>query len=240
MPTFRSLIGHLLHPRRALTLWRDRRAHPWTRSDAVRRRAYGSYAEYVAHQKQKLDANPSEWLLAHEQEYPEILAKRLQGLEVVRPGLTVLCLAARLGGEVRAFIRLGCFAVGVDLNPGSSNKYVLTGDFHDLQFAAGSVDLLFCNALDHAFDIPKMMAECRRVLKPDGQLVLEIVNGETEGYAAGHFEAIIWDKIDDVVSVVCQSGFTVVRRQEIERPWEGEIMTLSPLPLSEPVEHREH
>ena len=137
-------------------------------------------------------------------------------------------LAARLGGEVRAFIGLGCFAVGLDLNPGSANKYVLTGDFHDLQFGAGTVDLLFCNALDHAFDIPKMMAECRRVLKPDGHLILEIVNGETQGYEAGHFEAIIWDKVDDVVSVVCQSGFTVVRRQEIEHPWQGEIISLSP------------
>jgi len=233
LPTLRSLIGHVLNPRRALTILRDRRAHPWTSTDAVRRRQYGSYAEYVAHQKQKLDANPSEWLLAHEQEYPEVLAKRLQGLGVVKPGMTVLCLAARLGGEVRAFIGLGCFAVGLDLNPGNSNKYVLTGDFHDLQFGAGTVDLLFCNALDHAYDIPKMMAECRRVLKPDGHLILEIVNGETQGYEAGHFEAIIWDKVDDVVSVVCQSGFTVVRRQEIEHPWQGEIMSLSPSPRSE-------
>lgn len=227
MPTFSSLIRHALNPRRALKTWRDRRAHPWNDADGVRRRQYGSYEEYVAHQKQKLDANPSEWLLAHEREYPELLAKRLVSLDAVKPGMTVVCLAARLGGEVRAFIKLGCFAVGIDLNPGSANRYVLTGDFHDLQFGSGTVDLLFCNALDHAFDIPKMMAECRRVLKPGGHLVLEIVSGENEGYEAGHFEAMIWDKIDDVVSVVCQSGFSVVRRVPIEAPWKGEILSLA-------------
>lgn len=228
MPTLRSLLKHMANPRRALTTLRERRAHPWADADGVRRRQYTSYSEYVTHQKQKLDSNPSEWLLAHEREYPELLATRLTQLDVITPGMTVLCLAARLGGEVRAFIKLGCFAVGIDLNPGVGNRYVLNGDFHDLQFSSGTVDLMFCNALDHAFDVPKMMAECRRVLKPEGRLVLEIVSGEKEGYEAGHFEAMIWDRVEDVVSVVCESGFTVVRRLPIEQPWSGQIICLAP------------
>ena len=48
---------------------------------------------------------------------------------------TVLCLAARIGTEVKAFLDLGCFAIGIDLNPGTDNRYVVHGDFHDLQFA---------------------------------------------------------------------------------------------------------
>lgn len=203
-----------------------RRAHRWTGDGSVRRRRYATYADYVDHQKQKLESRPSEWLIEHERTYPEVLSRRLADLGVVRPGMTVLCLAARLGGEVRAFLNLGCFAVGIDLNPGTGNKYVLAGDFHDLQFGTGTVDLLFCNALDHAFDIPRMMAECRRVIKPGGRLILEIVSGDAEGYSPGHYEATIWSTVDDAIAVVCGAGFTVVDRRAIEDPWRGEIIAL--------------
>ena len=37
--------------------------------------------------------------------------------------------------EVRAFLDHGAFAVGIDLNPGRDNRYVMVGDFHQLQFA---------------------------------------------------------------------------------------------------------
>ena len=46
----------------------------------------------------------------------------------------MLCLGARLGTEVRALHNLGYFAIGIDLNPGVDNPYVLMGDFHKLVF----------------------------------------------------------------------------------------------------------
>ena len=40
-------------------------------------------------------------------------------------GATVLCVGARLGGEVRAFKSLGALAIGIDLNPGTLNMDVV-------------------------------------------------------------------------------------------------------------------
>src|SRR5581483_2782763 len=108
---------------------------------------------------------------------------------------------ARLGTEVKAFLDLGCFAVGVDLNPGSGNRYVLHGDFHDLPFPQESVDLVFTNSLDHAFSVDRMIAEMRRVLKPGGLLVLELSCGSSGGKSAGHYESFWWDCVDDVVAL---------------------------------------
>lgn len=42
-------------------------------------------------------------------------------------GTTVLCLGARLGGEVRAFKSHGATALGIDLNPGEGNMDVVAG-----------------------------------------------------------------------------------------------------------------
>ena len=56
-------------------------------------------------------------------------------------GCSVLCLGARLGGEVRAFTAMGALSIGIDLNPGPNNAYVLPGDFHHLQFAQSVFDV---------------------------------------------------------------------------------------------------
>ena len=111
-----------------------------------------------------------------------------------------------------------------NLNPGGNNKYVVTGDFHDIQFADASVDVVFTNALDHAFDMQKLIAEIRRVLAPNGTLILEIVNGRREGYAPGYFEASIWERIDDVVGIFCAQRFRVVKRLAISYPWQGQMV----------------
>ena len=42
--------------------------------------------------------------------------QRVPGLRLA--GEPVLCLGARLGGEVRALTRLGALAIGIDFNPG--------------------------------------------------------------------------------------------------------------------------
>ena len=64
-----------------------------------------------------------------------------------RDNSSMLCLGARLGGEVRAFRRLGALALGVDLEPGLNNRHVLPGDVHALQFADGVFDYAFTNIL---------------------------------------------------------------------------------------------
>ena len=83
-------------------------------------------------------------------------------------GRTVLCLGARLGGEVRAFKALGALAVGVDVEPGDGNMDVLVGDFEHLAFADASFDFAYSNVLDHVHDLRTFGSEACRVLKPGG------------------------------------------------------------------------
>ena len=158
--------------------------------------------------------------------YRAALRERLSAQGFVTKGMTALCLAARLGTEVKSFIDLGCFAVGIDLNPGKENKYVVVGDFHDLQFADKSVDVVFSNSLDHAFDFTKLIKEIKRVLSPDGFLILELVKGESEGENPGDYEAQSWKTIDDVLKIFTNDGFVVKKRLDFTYPWNGEQVTL--------------
>ena len=67
----------------------------------------------------------------------------------VGPGKSILCVGARLGGEVRAFTRLGALAVGIDFMPGFRNAWSLWGDATRIQFADGVYDYVYCNIIDH-------------------------------------------------------------------------------------------
>src|SRR6185503_1785705 len=104
--------------------------------DALQKRTYESYDAYLEHQKAKLETHD---FGQYDDEFRRTLRERLAGLDLDWQGRTVLCLAARIGTEVKAFLDLGCFSVGIDLNPGEDNRYVVHGDFHNLQFAPGSV-----------------------------------------------------------------------------------------------------
>jgi ubiquinone/menaquinone biosynthesis C-methylase UbiE len=103
----------------------------------------------------------------------------------------------------------------------------VTGDFHCIQYAAGSIDLVFSNSLDHAFDMSRLIAEIQRVLTTDGLVVLEIVDGKREGYDPGYFEACIWESVDDLVDLFVDQGFRVIRRQPITYPWSGQMVCLA-------------
>ena len=63
----------------------------------------------------------------HDRRFYDELSARLKALPLDFRGRSVLCLAARQGSEVRAFIDSGAFAVGIDLNPGPRNRFVVVG-----------------------------------------------------------------------------------------------------------------
>ncbi len=159
----------------------------WTaKKDAFENRHYISYETYLEHQKAKLETHE---FANYDIEFRTALRERLAELDVAWPSRTVLCLAARIGTEVKAFLDLGCFAVSIDLNPGKENRYVVYGDFHDLQFAPGSVDVVYTNSLDHAFDINRIAQEILKVLKPAGLLIVEASKGRDESISPGFFES---------------------------------------------------
>lgn len=197
----------------------------WNARSAFQNRSYASYEAYLEHQKAKLETHD---FADYDTEFRKTLRERLAGLDVAWPGRTVLCLAARIGTEVKAFLDLGCFAIGIDLNPGKENRYVVQGDFHDLQFAPQSVDVVYTNSLDHAFDIDRIAKEVLKVLKPEGLFIVEAVQGRDQGVNPGFFESFFWKNIDELVRAFENAGFAVTRRTNITRPWPGEAICFKP------------
>jgi SAM-dependent methyltransferase len=190
-------------------------------ASGFRRRLYRSYEHYLEHQKTKLSQID---LSSYHEEFRKHLKHRMESLRIIKHGDSVLCLGARLGTECLAFKELGCFAVGIDLNPGDKNLHVLHGDFHDLQFPDRSVDHVFTNALDHVFDLGNVLREVRRVMRPEGCFIAEIVRGsrDAEGREPGAFESYWWDSVEAVVSAIERHGFVAEQRHRFSYPWQGD------------------
>ncbi len=200
-----------------------------TADDAFQKRGYDSYEAYLEHQKAKLETHD---FGEYDAKFRTALRERLSALDIEWQGRNVLCLAARIGTEVKAFLDLGAFAVGIDLNPGADNRYVVHGDFHDLQFSPGSIDVVYTNSMDHAFDIERIAKEVLRVLKPNGFFVMEAIQGRDQGASPGFFESFFWKNIDDLVGQFGNAGFSVAGRTPINYPWPGEQICLQRTPSS--------
>ena len=181
---------------------------------AIRSRQYGSYDEYLRHQRSKLALLD---LGDYDKQFRSDLRARLQDGDW--QGKSVLCLAARIGTEVRAFHDVGAFAVGIDLNPGKKNYWVLPGDFHNLAFPDDCVDGVYCNSLDHALDLGKVLAEVRRVLKPTGLLM---VDAQGAGLEKDNWTATAWANVDALIDAIEKCGFAIDRRRPIQVPQPGE------------------
>jgi len=164
-------------------------------------RSYQSYEEYVNHQGAKLDKIIHRLHETEDEDFADF-KHRFETCEALSEARSVLCLGARIGTEVRAMHALGCFAVGIDLNPGSDNAYVLPGDFHHIQFPDGSVDAIYTNVLDHVFDLEKLMSEIVRLLRPGGVFVADILPGYEEGFVPGEFESTHWKTVDSLTGEI--------------------------------------
>ena len=137
----------------------------------VKRRSYETYKDYLIHQANKL-GKVGQAIEASDREYEAIVRGRY-GESSWAAGHSILCLGARLGGEVRAFKSLGALAIGIDIEPGARNQHVLFGDFHQIAFPDSSFDYAFTNVIDHVFDLPLFSSEVGRVLKPGGVFLVE-------------------------------------------------------------------
>ncbi|PSF38248.1 hypothetical protein C7H19_07205 [Aphanothece hegewaldii CCALA 016] len=203
--------------------WKDSSWTQWEEEEnSFKIRQYENYEHYVRHQKSKLErfmVTNNAWIKNYDKVYYEVLKERLK--PHIQKRMSVLCLAARLGTEVRSFIDLGCFAVGIDLNPGQENKYVVVGDFHHLQYADESIDLVFTNSFDHALMPNKIISEVKRVLQPNGRFIIEIALGLQQGTDPGDYESFFWNQIEDIVELVEQHDFKVAYTETIKKPFNG-------------------
>jgi SAM-dependent methyltransferase len=163
----------------------------WEHSDEGARRKYASYDEYLDHQASKLDRIAHRLREKEDEDFAEF-RRRFATCAALEGARSVLCLGARLGTEVKALHDLGHFAIGIDLNPGDDNPYVLPGDFHRIVFPDASIDAIYTNALDHVFSLDKVIGEVRRLLRPGGVFVTDLELGSAEGFVPGEYEAVMW------------------------------------------------
>jgi SAM-dependent methyltransferase len=188
--------------------------------DGLGVRRYPTYDDYVAHQRSKLD-------LLDLSEYDVVFRQALAGRLANTgdwAGRTVLCLAARIGSEVRAFHDVGAFAVGIDLNPGAGSEYVLHGDFHHLVFPDASADVVYTNSLDHALDLKRLVHEVTRVLRPGGTFLVDAQSGSGVS-EFDEWAATVWQDTDDLIRLIEQHGLRLICRQPIAAPWHGDHLT---------------
>jgi len=182
----------------------------WNKEGELAQRQYANYDEYVEHQSAKLDQIVHRLRETEQEDYDDF-KDRFEQCQALQQARSVLCLGARLGTEVSAMHALGHFAIGIDLNPGKDNTFVLPGDFHHLVFPDGSVDAIYTNVMDHVFDLDRIMAEIKRLLAPGGIFVADLIQGYEEGFTPGEFEATHWRNTDEFMQKLCGlTGFEVI------------------------------
>jgi len=159
--------------------------------ESIYHRNYENYDGYVKHQKQKFDKILKEGnsfkncsLLG----FRYLYYRRFKYLDTyLSKSASIVCCGARQGTEVEVLRELGYKnAYGIDLNPGPNNKFVRIGDFMHLENADSSLDMIYCNALDHAFNLKDFFTEHARVIKLDGYVLYDIsLMGDQPYEAAG-------------------------------------------------------
>jgi len=192
--------------------WKDER------DAGIRYREYATYEEYVTHQKQKFDeilkikgGFSGRQLMSYRLKFYQ----RFRVLPEYLPrSAHILCAGARQGTEVEVLHDLGFKnAYGIDLNPGPENTFVRAGDFMNLDNADASLDMIYSNCIDHAFDLDALFKEHARVLKPDGYVLYDVALQE-----GGAFEAVEWES-DEAVFELMRRYFKTAIKVETEERW---------------------
>ena len=178
---------------------------------SVNYRKYQNYKKYLKHQAKKFDVGFSKkikkFMPEHFPNSVKSFEKRTNGFkEYVKQG-KVLCLGARTGAEVVAFRNLGFpDTIGIDINPGKNNKYVVKGDFHNMIFEDNSFDTVYSNCIDHAWDLRELSKEIYRVSNKKSILILEIdhllkkTKDERKKLLKkdSKYESIMWGDFNDI------------------------------------------
>lgn len=174
-------------------------------------RQYKNYDKYLKHQAKKFDIGFSKKIKKFIPKYfpnnVRSFEKRINGFkDYVRHG-KILCLGARTGAEVEAFRNLGFpYSIGIDINPGPNNEYVVKGDFHNMDFEDNSFDTIYSNCIDHAWNLRKLSKEIYRVSNKKARLILEIdhllkkTKNERKKLLKKNskYESIMWDDFRDI------------------------------------------
>ena len=185
----------------------------------ARQRHYDSYEHYAVEQASKLQQSGGE-AYADPAKHVELFRQRFLPLfeDGLPTGLSVLCLGARRGEEVRAFTSLGMKAIGIDLNPGKDNPDVQIGDFHDLRhWGPQSFEVVYTNSFDHVYDWERVVDQIHRVITPCGWVILDMMKGWEEGAPAHGRDCFHWSTVSEMARLIAvRQGWTLHRVYDLE------------------------
>tara|TARA_R100000027_G_scaffold67220_1_gene65108 strand:- start:5512 stop:6288 length:777 start_codon:yes stop_codon:yes gene_type:complete len=201
-------------------------------------RDYATYQEYLDHQKVKFDEMIEAGLGFDPKSVGDMRTRFFRRFRCLPYHLSsdaaIVCAGARQGTEVEVLQDMGFSNVyGTDLNPGPDNPWVRKGDFMKMEEATDSVDLVFCNAIDHVLDIDMFLAEQARVIRPGGYAMFEFM----ENTKGGAFEAVEWAS-DGALLRKLLEYFEDVAHAEKEAHWRW-FLVKGPLPRKEENQYRE-
>lgn len=92
------------------------------------------------------------------------------------------------------------------------------GDFHNVQYADQSLDVVFTNSFDHVFYPEKILQEIQRVLKPQGRFISDFAAGNN---TQGTYESFSWSNIEDLITLVEKHGFKLIHQENIDYPFKN-------------------
>jgi SAM-dependent methyltransferase len=143
------------------------------------------------------------------------------------PG-SMLCLGARTGCEIKAFINCGFEATGIDLYP--LDNIVIKADWHDIPFNSATFDNVYTNAIDHCYDAEKLSNEIHRVLKQKGRLYFQTSKKQMlktkenkKEYITKSSNFLFWEDGIALAEHFIKFGFRIVVNWE-EGKWENFIL----------------
>lgn len=152
----------------------------------MRYREYRSYESYLRHQTRlRCSRGKRKMCLKRRPQRIRTFREIFESLRLVPRGkrsgptqrkfaemVKCLCVGARYGEEVKAARKVFSKAsIGIDLLP--YDDLVIEMNMHELEFDDNSFDLIYTNAIDHCWDVKKCFSEFRRVLKPQGIVVVD-------------------------------------------------------------------
>jgi SAM-dependent methyltransferase len=175
-----------------------------------KRREYKDYDEYKAHQLEKTLTPKlrATWTRKFDKKSKVFVARfeHLKEKGILKDDQKALCLGARMGEEVAALQSMGVDAIGVDLAP--APPLVVEGDFNNLDFPEDSFDVVYSNALDHAWTAKAFFDNVSKVLKPGGYFIIDVFPGEAN---YGRCEVLVIFETNDVEDAICgELGFDPV------------------------------
>jgi SAM-dependent methyltransferase len=138
------------------------------------------------------------------QGFPPEFFRRLDSLDIARAGQRILDIGTGTGLLARAFAQRGAVVTGLDPSPAMLDEARrldavagLTIDYVQTSAEAtglpgGMFDVVSAATCWHWFDRPRAAAEARRLLKPDGKLLIAALDWH---FTPGNVPDVTWDVV---------------------------------------------